>query len=43
MPRIHTFISTSDIHLKHQFKKTRDEIVTIAVDAVKGQKNIPPM
>jgi 2-isopropylmalate synthase len=24
-PRIHTFISTSDIHLIHQFRKSRDE------------------
>src|SRR4030042_389612 len=24
-PRIHTFISTSDIHLTHQFKLTRQE------------------
>jgi 2-isopropylmalate synthase len=38
IPRIHTFISTSDIHLKHQFKKTKDEILKIAVDAVKRAK-----
>ncbi|MDR2018007.1 MAG: 2-isopropylmalate synthase [Syntrophobacterales bacterium] len=38
IPRIHTFISTSDIHLKHQFRKTRDEILKIAVDAVKRAK-----
>ncbi len=38
MPRIHTFISTSDIHLKHQFRKNRDEILKIAVDAVKRAK-----
>ncbi len=38
MPRIHTFISTSDIHLKYQFKKTREEIVEIAVKAVKRAK-----
>jgi len=37
-PRIHTFISTSDIHLKHQFKKTRDEVLVIAVDAVRRAK-----
>lgn len=37
-PRIHTFISTSDIHLKHQFKKTRDEVLAIAVAAVKRAK-----
>jgi 2-isopropylmalate synthase len=38
MPRIHTFISTSDIHLKHQFRKNRDEILKIAVNAVKRAK-----
>ncbi|MCX8110372.1 MAG: 2-isopropylmalate synthase, partial [Syntrophorhabdaceae bacterium] len=38
-PRIHTFISTSDIHLKYQFRKTRDEILKIAVDAVKRAKS----
>jgi 2-isopropylmalate synthase len=33
-PRIHTFISTSDIHLKHQFKMTRDEALKRAADMV---------
>lgn len=33
-PRIHTFISTSDIHLKHQFKMTREEAKKRAVDMV---------
>ena len=28
-PRIHTFIATSDIHLKHKLKKTRDEVLEI--------------
>lgn len=37
-PRIHTFISTSDIHLKHQFRKNKDEILKIAVNAVKRAK-----
>ena len=32
--RIHTFISTSDIHLKHQFRLTRDEARTRAVEMV---------
>ena len=26
-PRIHTFISTSDIHLKHQMRKSREEVL----------------
>ncbi|MBI5826891.1 MAG: 2-isopropylmalate synthase, partial [Deltaproteobacteria bacterium] len=33
-PRIHTFISTSDIHLKHQFRLTRKEAMKRAVDMV---------
>jgi 2-isopropylmalate synthase len=37
-PRIHTFISTSDIHLKYQFRKTRDEVLKIAVESVKRAK-----
>ena len=34
-PRIHTFISTSDIHLKHQMRKSREEVLEMAVAAVK--------
>jgi 2-isopropylmalate synthase len=34
-PVIHTFISSSDIHLKYQFKKTREEAIELARDAVK--------
>jgi 2-isopropylmalate synthase len=30
-PRIHTFISTSDIHLKHQMRKSREEVLEMAV------------
>jgi 2-isopropylmalate synthase len=33
-PRIHTFISTSDIHLKYQLKKTRDQVMKEACAAV---------
>jgi 2-isopropylmalate synthase len=33
-PRIHTFISTSDIHINYKFKKTRDEVLHIARDMV---------
>ncbi|MBI5562833.1 MAG: 2-isopropylmalate synthase [Deltaproteobacteria bacterium] len=33
-PRIHTFISTSDIHLRHQFKLTRQEARKRAVEMV---------
>jgi 2-isopropylmalate synthase len=34
-PRIHTFIATSDIHLKLKFKKTRDQVLEEAVQAVR--------
>ena len=37
--RIHTFISSSDIHIQHVFKSTREEILQRAVDAVKHAKS----
>lgn len=36
--RIHTFISSSDVHIKYQFNSTREEITQRAVDAVKYAK-----
>jgi hypothetical protein len=33
-PRIHTFIATSEIHLKHKLKKTRQQVLDEAVAAV---------
>lgn len=33
-PRIHTFIATSDIHLKHKLRKTREQMLDDAVAAV---------
>ncbi len=36
--RIHTFISTSEIHLKHQFKLTRQEALERAVEMVKRSR-----
>ena len=43
LPRIHTFISTSDIHLQHQLRKTRDEVLKIAIAAVKRCKGYTPV
>jgi 2-isopropylmalate synthase len=37
-PRIHTFISSSDIHLKYQLKKSREEVLEQAVAAVQHAK-----
>jgi 2-isopropylmalate synthase len=33
-PRIHTFVATSDIHLKYKLRKSRAEILKAAVEAV---------
>lgn len=38
-PRIHTFISTSDIHLAHQLRKSREEVLEMAIAAVKRAKS----
>ena len=37
--RIHTFISTSDIHLKYQLKKSRAEVLSIAQEMVAYAKS----
>ncbi|MDD3375415.1 MAG: 2-isopropylmalate synthase [Candidatus Omnitrophica bacterium] len=34
-PRIHVFLATSKIHLEHKLKRSKDEILKMAVDAVK--------
>jgi len=41
-PRLHTFISTSDIHLKHQLKKSKEEVVRIAAQSVARAKRLTP-
>ena len=37
--RIHTFLSTSDIHLKHQFRMTREQALNRAVEMVKHARS----
>jgi 2-isopropylmalate synthase len=37
-PGIHTFIATSDIHLKHKLRMSRDEVIEAAVKAVSFAK-----
>ena len=37
-PRIHTFVSTSDIHMKHQLKKNKREVLAMAKRAVRRAK-----
>ncbi|HEX8964879.1 MAG TPA: 2-isopropylmalate synthase [Patescibacteria group bacterium] len=36
--RIHTFISSSDIHIIHQFKSTREKIMEQGIEAIKYAK-----
>jgi 2-isopropylmalate synthase len=38
-PRIHVFISTSDIHLQHQFRKSRQEALQMTRDMVSRAKD----
>jgi 2-isopropylmalate synthase len=38
-PRIHTFIATSDIHLTHKLRKTRQQVIDEAVAAVTLARN----
>ena len=37
-PRIHTFIATSDLHLKYKLKMSREEVLKAIVEAVKYSK-----
>jgi 2-isopropylmalate synthase len=39
-PRIHTFIMTSDIQIKYQLKKTKDEVLKMVEDAVKFARKL---
>jgi 2-isopropylmalate synthase len=41
-PRIHTFISTSDIHLEYQLKKSRAEVLEMAGEAVARARGYCP-
>jgi len=41
-PRLHIFVSTSDIHLKHQLKKSKEEVIRIAARSVARAKRYTP-
>lgn len=41
-PRIHTFISTSDVHLKYQIKKTREEVLALTREMVRLSASLCP-
>jgi 2-isopropylmalate synthase len=34
-PRLHTFIATSDLHMQHKLRKSREEVLAMAVEAVR--------
>jgi len=40
MPRIHTFISTSDLHIKHKLNMTREQVLDTAIKAVRYAKSL---
>lgn len=39
-PRIHTFIATSDIHLKYKLKMSREAVIDRAIEAVRYAKSL---
>ena len=41
-PRIHTFIATSDIHLQHKLRMTREQVIEAAGRAVARAKRFTP-
>ena len=41
-PRIHTFISSSDIHIKYQLQKTREEVLKIVEEMVAHAASYTP-
>ncbi|MCZ6695347.1 MAG: 2-isopropylmalate synthase, partial [Acidobacteria bacterium] len=41
-PRIHTFIATSDIHMQHKLRKSRDEVLEMTDRAVRLAKSFTP-
>jgi 2-isopropylmalate synthase len=34
-PRIHTFLATSEIHMRHKLKMDQDQVLALAIDSVK--------
>src|ERR671916_573212 len=41
-PRIHTFVGTSDLHIEHQMRSNREEILQRAGEAVRFAKSLCP-
>jgi 2-isopropylmalate synthase len=39
-PRIHTFIATSDIHMKHKLQMDRDQVIQTTIESVRYAKDL---
>uniref|UniRef100_A0A7S0ZLH0 2-isopropylmalate synthase n=1 Tax=Timspurckia oligopyrenoides TaxID=708627 RepID=A0A7S0ZLH0_9RHOD len=39
-PRIHTFIATSDVHMEHKLRKTREEVLAITKEMVSYARSL---
>ena len=39
-PRIHTFIATSEIHIKEKLRKSKEEVIKMASEAIKHAKSL---
>ncbi|XP_010534037.1 PREDICTED: 2-isopropylmalate synthase 1, chloroplastic-like, partial [Tarenaya hassleriana] len=39
-PRIHVFISTSDIHMEHKLRKTREEVIQMASSMIRFARSL---
>lgn len=39
-PRIHTFVATSDIHLKYKLNKTREQVLEAAIEGVQYARSL---
>ncbi|MFM8748504.1 2-isopropylmalate synthase [Rhabdaerophilum sp.] len=42
IPRIHTFISTSPVHMKHKLQKEPDAVLQLVIDSVTRARNLVP-
>src|SRR5437867_6282827 len=41
-PRLHTFVATSYLHIQHKLRKTRDEVLDMAVEAIRLARSFTP-
>ena len=41
-PRIHTFVATSDLHMQHKLRKSRDEVLEMIAGSVRLAKSLTP-